>query len=119
HQPSVGGRETTPEAGGRLESKRVRQHHEVHVGPRHHHVLGEAAPAVEAGLVLALTQVLVARPALATVTTAAAERGGDSLAAGEPPDARPDGPHDAGELVTGHVWEGHRGIVTHPGMPIT
>src|SRR5690606_8095448 len=96
----------------------VRQPDEVDVGPRHHHVLREAAPAVEAGLVLAIAEVLMARPTLAAGAAAATERRRHTLTAAEAGHVATDLAHHTGELVTGHVRERHRGIVTHPGVPV-
>src|SRR5690606_1714720 len=75
-------------------------------------------PAVEAGLVLAVTEVLMAGPTLVASTAAAAERRRHTLTAAEASDVATDLAHHTGELVTGHVRERHRGIVAHPGVPV-
>ena len=81
------------------------ERHEVAVGVPDRDIFGERSPAGEAGLVLAIADLLVAALAFGACAAAGDERNRDPLADGRAADIAADRDDDAGELVPRHMRE--------------
>ena len=106
------------ERRGGHRSHAVRQRDEVDVRMVEGHEVGEGPPAGEAGLGLALADLVVAGQAL-LARTAGADEGDRHAVAGVPPgDSVARRCDAAGELVTGDVRQRDRPVVAGPPVPV-
>ena len=96
----------------------IRQAHEIHVGVRHGHELGESSPSGESRLVFVITDVVIAGQALRADTTTAAEGHGHPVPDLPVPNQAALFDNNAGEFVSRHVGQLDRRVVSHPPVPV-
>ncbi|MEY3174555.1 MAG: hypothetical protein RLZZ436_2469, partial [Planctomycetota bacterium] len=110
--------EAAAETGGGDVTECVGECDEVDVGMPDLDVFREGAPLSEPGLGVVVADLGMSAAALGAGAAAAAEGDRDSFAGCPEPDIGAHGHDDSCQFMTGHVWEVHIAVVSHPAVPV-